>query len=147
MPIVEFIEKNYVSIISLNDISNVLHMNKNYICKIFKIATNKTIMDYLNFVRVENAKALLKSGISIFQVSSSVGFSSQSYFNKVFKKYILCTPSEYKKRFIDMWIFFKIKRLVIRRLVLGEYYSFMLLYAIKFYFFENFRNYRYNGIW
>lgn len=102
MPIVEFIEKNYASIISLNDISNVLHMNKNYICKIFKIATNKTIMDYLNFVRVENAKALLKSGISIFQVSSSVGFSSQSYFNKVFRKYILCTPSEYKKRFLDM---------------------------------------------
>ena len=102
MPIVEYIEKNYASIISLDDISNVLHMNKNYICKIFKIATNKTIMDYLNFVRVENAKTLLKSGISIFQVSSSVGFSSQSYFNKVFRKYILCTPSEYKKRFIDI---------------------------------------------
>lgn len=102
MPIIEFIESNYASIISLDDISNVLHMNKNYICKIFKFATNKTIMDYLNFVRVENAKALIKSGVSIFQVSSSVGFSSQSYFNKVFRKYILCTPSEYKKRFIDM---------------------------------------------
>ena len=101
MPIVEFIEENFKNIISLDDISNVLHMNKNYLCKIFKTATGKTIMDYLNFTRVENAKELIKSGLTISEVSSSVGFSSQSYFNKVFQKYILCTPSEYKKRFLD----------------------------------------------
>ncbi len=100
MPIVELIDKNYASIVSLDDISEVLHMNKNYICKIFKIATGKTTMDYLNFVRIEKAKELIKSGLSISEVSSSVGFSSQSYFNKVFQKYILCTPTEYKKRFL-----------------------------------------------
>lgn len=101
MPVIEFIDKNYASIVSLNDIGDALHMNKNYICKIFKIATEKTIMDYLNFVRIEKAKELLKSGLSILEVSSSVGFSSQSYFNKVFQKYILCTPTEYKKRFLN----------------------------------------------
>lgn len=101
MPIVDFIEKNYACAVSLDDISNLLHMNKNYICKIFKIATNKTVIDYLNFVRIENAKELLKSGYSILQTASAVGFSSQSYFNKVFQKYILCTPLEYKKRFLD----------------------------------------------
>lgn len=100
MPIIEFIDKNYASIVSLDDIGDALHTNKNYICKIFKIATGKTTMDYLNFVRVEKSKGLIKSGLSISQVSSAVGFSSQSYFNKVFQKYILCTPSEYKKRFI-----------------------------------------------
>lgn len=101
MPIVEYIEGNYKSITSLDDISNTLHMNKNYLCKIFKTATGKTIMDYLSFIRTENAKELIKSGLTISEVSSSVGFSSQSYFNKVFQKYILCTPSEYKKHFLD----------------------------------------------
>ena len=101
LPIAEFIEKHYITAVSLQDIGSALHMNKNYICKIFKAATSKTIMDYLNFVRVENARPLLKAGLSVSQVASSVGFASQSYFNKIFQKYILCTPSEYKKRFLE----------------------------------------------
>ena len=101
MPIIEYIENNYYTIVSLEEISDVLHMNKNYICKIFKAATGKTVMDYLNFVRVEHSKDLIKSGLPIYDISESVGFSSQSYFNKVFKKYILCSPTQYKKRFVD----------------------------------------------
>ena len=101
MPIVQFIEENYSSMLSLEQLSKTLHMNKNYICKLFKDTTSRTVMDYLNFVRIQHGKELIKTGLSISEVSSAVGYSSQSYFDKVFQKYILCTPTEYRKRFLN----------------------------------------------
>lgn len=96
LPIIELIDEQYDKDFSLREISHILHLNESYICRLFKKATGGTVMDYLNFVRVCKAEKLLKSGLSVGEVSSCTGFSSQSYFNKVFKKYNLCSPSEYR---------------------------------------------------
>ena len=66
------------------------------ICKTFKKATGQTLVDYINFVRLQKARALLTAGDSnIAQVAFSCGFSSVQYFNRVFKNYYACTPSVY----------------------------------------------------
>lgn len=97
LPILNYIEQNYQNPISLQNISNETALHKNYVCSLFKSITNKTISDYISFVRICEAKELLKLDIPLSEIAYKVGFSSQSYFNKVFKKYLFYTPLEYKK--------------------------------------------------
>lgn len=97
LPILKFIEENYQNPIKLEDISKIKNLHQNYVCRLFKRITNKTITDYITYVRICEATDLLKSDIPLSEIAYKVGFSSQSYFNKVFKKYMFYTPLEYKK--------------------------------------------------
>ncbi len=97
LPIVEYLHENYQNAITLKDISNALHLHGNYICKLFKKTTGVTVVDYLNYIRISKAESMLKEGLSVAEVSEKTGFSSPSYFNKVFKKYFHIAPSTYKK--------------------------------------------------
>ena len=97
LPAITYINQNYSEDINLDDISNMLGFDRSYFCRIFKSATGATFTEYLNFVRVCNAeKKLSKSAESILDISQAVGFSSVSYFNKIFKKYKNCSPSAYR---------------------------------------------------
>lgn len=97
MPMIDYIEEHYAENITLADVSSNVNLNRNYICRLFKKATGGTLMDYLNFVRVCKSEKLLKEGMSVSETSDRSGFSSQSYFYKVFKKYNFLAPSQYKK--------------------------------------------------
>jgi two-component system response regulator YesN len=55
--------------------------------------------EHLNEIRILHAKRLLTTtGISISEISESIGYTDQSYFGKVFKKSTGHTPLEYRKR-------------------------------------------------
>ena len=97
LPILNYIEENFQNPIRLEDISKVTNLHKNYVCRLFKKITKKTITDYITYIRICSAKELLSTNIPIGEIAYKVGFSSQSYFNKVFKKYLFYTPLEYKK--------------------------------------------------
>lgn len=98
LPALEYIESHYQDEITLADLCSLLNINEFYFCRLFKQATNTTFIQYLNFVRVCKAERLLISGDkSISEISYEVGFSSVSYFNRIFKKYKFCTPSLFKK--------------------------------------------------
>lgn len=97
LPTLEYIDEHYSEKLSLDFFASQLHMNKDYFCRLFKKATGATVMDYINFVRVCKAEELLRTDWSVSDVSYTVGFSSLSYFNRIFKKYRLCSPSVYKK--------------------------------------------------
>ena len=98
LPVLNYIDSHYREEISLNDLSKTLNLNRYYFCRLFKRATNSTFTEYLNFVRVCKAEKRIISGAgNISEISMDVGFSSVSYFNRIFKKYKGCTPSAYKK--------------------------------------------------
>ncbi len=96
-PILNYIDRSFDEDITLDTLSNILNLNKQYLCRLFKRATGSTIIDYLNFVRTCKAEAFLKEDMNISDVAYKVGFSSPSYFNKIFKRYKLCTPLTYKR--------------------------------------------------
>lgn len=97
VPVIEYIDANYTEHLELETLSRVLNLNEYYFCRLFKRATGSTVTDYLNFVRICKAEKLLKTDMSISEISYNVGFSSLSYFNRIFKKYKFCSPTEYRK--------------------------------------------------
>ena len=97
LPAMTYINENYSENIDLSDISSMLGFDRSYFCRIFKLATGATFTEYLNFVRICKAeKKLSSTDESILDISSSVGFSSVAYFNRIFKKYKNCSPSVYR---------------------------------------------------
>jgi len=72
--------------------------SKYTVCHTFKTVTGATIFDYLNFIRVRHAaERLREKDSSILEIATACGFSSATYFNRVFKSFFGCSPSVYRK--------------------------------------------------
>lgn len=98
---IDYIKDNYYKSITVSDVSNYLTIDRSYFYKIFKESMMTTPQQYIIEYRIEKACSLLrKSSYSISKISNLVGFSSQAYFSKVFKKTLNITPFEYRKTFI-----------------------------------------------
>jgi transcriptional regulator GlxA family with amidase domain len=97
--IIAFIDDNYISDISREGLAAAVDMNPGYMGGLFKSYTGKTINEYINSLRVEEAKRQLESGnTKIIDIAFSVGFENSVTFNRVFKKITGRTPSEYKEK-------------------------------------------------
>ena len=71
----------------------------NYACQLQQ-ETGMTFSDFVNKQKIEEAAALLLyTEYSDTQISTLLAFSSQSYFIKVFRKYMGTTPKQYKKQY------------------------------------------------
>ena len=96
--VVEFIEKNYASPLTLGELSDSVSMSPKYFCRFFSEMTHQTPMDYLNRQRIEQAcYQLSTTDDSITDIAYRNGFNDLSYFIRTFKKYKGTTPGKYKK--------------------------------------------------
>ncbi len=97
MPVLSHINEHFDEDLSLKSVSEMLNFDESYFCRLFKAATGTTFTEYLNFVRVCKAEKLLtRTDKSILEISEAVGFSSVSYFNRIFKKYRHLSPRAYR---------------------------------------------------
>ncbi len=95
--IFEYINNNYMEDISLDTIAGVAGFSKFHFSRLFKQFTDMSYYDYLNQRRVKEAeKLLLNPNLSITEIAMRSGFSSISTFNRVFKSFKECTPTEFK---------------------------------------------------
>ncbi len=96
--ILDWINKHYAENISLERVAEHAGLSKKYLCRIFKKYTDKTIIGYINELKVENAcYQIISMNKSITQAALDCGFNDISYFSKTFKKYMGITPLEFKK--------------------------------------------------
>lgn len=98
--IISFIQENYSQDISLDDVAAHVNICKNECCRFFKKHMNMTIFEYLLFLRIQNSLIFLKEGESITRTAGLVGFSSPAYYGQIFKRYMKCTPKEYRDSMI-----------------------------------------------
>lgn len=99
MKIIEYVRRNYMKKITLNDISNHVNFSVSYISRIFKDEMGSNMMHFINKVRVDNAKLLLMNNdIPLIEVSYLCGFEDQTYFNKVFKKMANISPGRFRDK-------------------------------------------------
>jgi AraC-like DNA-binding protein len=93
-----YIQNNYASKITVAGMAEQCCMSMYYFCRFFKKVMGISPVDYLNRYRIEQAALLLKkTNEPVTEVAYKVGFNDSSYFSKIFQKYLLCTPTEYRK--------------------------------------------------
>lgn len=94
-----YIQEHYMESITLDDIADSIMVSKSECCRCFKRVMHSTPFEYLLEYRIiESTKRMKrKRQESISQIAGSVGFNNTSYFNKIFKKTMHCTPTEYRK--------------------------------------------------
>jgi AraC-like DNA-binding protein len=92
-----FINENYDSELSLGSVARVANVSVYYFCKLFKKFTGLNFTDYLARVRIEKAKdSLLDPNLRVSEIAYAVGFQSLTHFNRMFKKLVGCSPTEYR---------------------------------------------------
>lgn len=94
---VSFIDKNLHAKITLDELSNISGLSKDYLSQLFKKTTGVTITGYIADKRLSSAKQLLDRDVSISDTAYALGFCSESYFISCFKKKYNITPKEYTK--------------------------------------------------
>lgn len=93
----EFISANSGEDLSLSTVAKAVHMSTFYFCKQFKKATGLSFTSYLGRVRIEKAKQmLLNPHARISEVAFECGFQSLTHFNRVFRKLVGESPSNYR---------------------------------------------------
>lgn len=96
----QYIRDNFSKKLTLDDLSELVNINKYYLIRLFKQQTGLSPIDYLIHVRLAEAEKLLAhSNVTVSKISDMVGFHSPSHFSKTFKESNHCTPSTYRKRY------------------------------------------------
>lgn len=94
-----YIKDNYKDKISLEDVAGHIGISKYYLSYLFNKDKDINFSTYINKIRIEKAKELLKQPqMTINQVYNEVGFNDQQYFSKIFKKYVGMTVTEYRSK-------------------------------------------------
>lgn len=97
---IEYIHNNKFRFIYAKDIAHAIRVNRSYLSKKFKEETGHTITDYIQNVKLDFAIELMKTNFYKFnEVAELMGYTSYSYFSKVFKKKYKKTPYEYMNNF------------------------------------------------
>jgi len=98
--VAKMIEANYKDMnMSTESLASSLGLSGDYIGRVFKFVKGVSIAEYINHVRLEEAKELLnKTNKSVNDIMEEVGFQNNSYFYILFKKHTGVTPIEYRKR-------------------------------------------------
>ena len=95
----KFIEQNQGGAICLATVAKSVNTSTFYFCKLFKRATGLTFTEYLARVRIEKAKTLLlDSNRRVSEVAYEVGFESLTHFNRVFRKVVGQSPTDFRAR-------------------------------------------------
>ena len=102
---IHFIAEHYAEPLALDDIANSVHLSKSECCRCFKRTVSISPIEFLIQYRIMEAIRKMQTkdaaANSISGLSAAVGFNSASYFNKQFKRYIKCTPLEYRKKLLS----------------------------------------------
>jgi len=99
----DYIKHNFMNDITMEDLSNLICVSPQHICRIFKASVNKRPYQYINMVRLEYAKELLiTSNYPVTKISKWSGFYTPAYFGKLFKQYTGITPKDFRSSYYKM---------------------------------------------
>ena len=97
--LVDYIDKNIASELSINQLCNYLYISRNSLYKAFHSYFDCTVNEYITRRRINKAAVLLReSGDSVTTIAESVGISNYTYFSRLFKKKMGMSPIRYRKK-------------------------------------------------
>ncbi|WP_462412683.1 AraC family transcriptional regulator [Neobacillus sp. Marseille-QA0830] len=96
--LIRFINENYHLSITLDSASDMLHLSKAHLSRLFLKTTGFGFKEYVQITRINNAKNRLKTtNHSVRQIAFDCGFNDSNYFSKVFKESTGISPLQYRK--------------------------------------------------
>lgn len=96
--VLDFMNTHFRQKIALNQLAEMANLNKNYFCEYFKSKMKYTPVQYLNILRINEAKKLIDaSDRKLIDIAYETGFNNFSYFTQTFHSIMGVLPSEYKK--------------------------------------------------
>jgi AraC-like DNA-binding protein len=97
----EYIHEHQTEELSLGQVAKAVNTSTFYFCKMFKKVTGINFTDYLSRVRIEKSKnLLLNPNLRVSEIAFEVGFQSLTHFNRVFKKILGQSPTQYRAQLL-----------------------------------------------
>lgn len=98
-----YIDDNYYKAdLSLNSISDYVHISCAYISTLFKKYCGVNITEYITDIRMRKAAELLvTTNLKTYEITDKVGYANSHYFSILFKKYTNCSPTQYRQNHIN----------------------------------------------
>lgn len=97
--LVRHVEEHYREPVSLQTLSDLAHMNQQYISRLFKEMTGTAFIDYLTGIRFREAcRLLVETDRPVVEIAESTGFGQKQNLFRIFRKYTGLTPGEYRKQ-------------------------------------------------
>lgn len=98
--VINYVNQNYKENITLKDMAKLFNISYSYLSKEFKRLTNMNFNTYLNKIRTDNSKFLLKTTtLTIAEISQKVGYSGQSYYTEQFTLLNNISPLKFREQF------------------------------------------------
>lgn len=96
--ILDYIDSHLHEEIALNELASLTGLTSYHFLRLFKRSTGETPLQFIIRSRMDRAKALLATGVSVTDVAMDVGYGSLSHFITLFKRHTGVTPLEYQKK-------------------------------------------------
>ncbi len=95
-----FVLEHIQETIYIEEIAEQVHLNAQYLMRLFKKETEMSILEFITLERVKIAKELLENtDFPVNKVADGVGYGNYSYFTKIFKRYTKMSPREYRQKY------------------------------------------------
>jgi AraC-like DNA-binding protein len=96
-----YIAEHQTEDLSLSQVAKAVNMSSYYFCKMFKKVAGINFTDYVARVRIEKSKnLLLNPNLRVSEIAFEVGFQSLTHFNRVFKKILVQSPTDYRAQLL-----------------------------------------------
>lgn len=94
----EYIKKNYSGNLSVEMLASLVYLTPDYLSRLFKKSTKKSISQYIRQVRMERAsELLLTTNRKVIDIGTEVGYPNYSYFCQSFREYYGKSPEKYRQ--------------------------------------------------
>ncbi|CAM3744612.1 AraC family transcriptional regulator [Rahnella bruchi] len=96
----QYIEEHYREPLTRDSVAKAFYISPNYLSHLFQKSGGVGLNEYLNYVRLEQAKNLLKGyDMKVREVAHACGFIDSNYFCRQFRKSTERSPSEYRRQY------------------------------------------------
>jgi AraC-like DNA-binding protein len=96
--VVEYMKRHYADPIRRDELARYASMSVSHFSLLFKKQTGYSPLQYLNVIRIDKARELLRnSKFTVSTIASEVGYQDQLYFTRLFKRETGLSPRDYRK--------------------------------------------------
>lgn len=98
-----YMAENLFRRITLQELADHVHLEKHYLCRLFKKCTHFSPLVYFERLKMDAACSMIEQGGRGYRIAEDLGFCDETYFSRRFKKVTGMSPGEFRKRAGALW--------------------------------------------